>query len=124
MQVLRELGIQKFEDLIAWQKAQDLAVNVYSEFPELKDFSFKDQIQRASVSISNNIAEGFDRSSSKDFVRFLYMSLSSASEVKSMLYLGLRLEYLNNQKVEFLLESANEVSKISRGLIRSLTTDN
>lgn len=117
------MAIQKFEDLIAWQKAQDLAVNIYSEFSGLKDFRFKDQIQRASVSISNNIAEGFDRSSTKDFIRFLYMSLSSASEVKSMLYLGKRLDYLSVQSVESSLDAVNEVSKIIRGLIRSLSTD-
>ncbi|MFK7951703.1 MAG: four helix bundle protein [Ekhidna sp.] len=85
------MGIEKFEDLVAWQKAQDLAVNIYSNFNQNKDFGFREQIQRASVSISNNIAEGFDRSSNADFSRFLYISLASTSEVKSMLYLAVRL---------------------------------
>ncbi|NGM90224.1 four helix bundle protein, partial [Parapusillimonas sp. SGNA-6] len=71
------MKIQKFEDLIAWQKAQDIAVDVYASFKELKDWNFKDQISRAAVSISNNIAEGFDRKSKKEFVRFLYISLAS-----------------------------------------------
>lgn len=69
------MKIQKFEDIIAWQKTQDLAVAIYKSFNDSRDFGFKDQIQRASVSISNNIAEGFDRMSDKEFVRFLYTSL-------------------------------------------------
>jgi four helix bundle protein len=65
------MKIQKFEDIIAWQRAQDLTVDMYSAMKELKDFAFKDQICRAAISVSNNIAEGFDRSSNADFTRFL-----------------------------------------------------
>ncbi len=68
------MGIQKFEDIVAWKKAQDLAVEIYSVFRTSKDYGFKDQICRATVSISNNIAEGFNRSSNADFSRFLYIS--------------------------------------------------
>ncbi len=64
------MAIQRFEDIIAWQKAQDLAVSIYNYFSKITDYSFKDQICRASISISNNIAEGFDRSSDADFSRF------------------------------------------------------
>ena len=113
--------IQKFEDIIAWQKAQDLAVNIYRTFGQLKDYGFKDQICRAATSISNNIAEGFDRSSNADFVRFLYMAISSSSETKSMLYLAERLTYIEKKtKIELLLKT-DEVAKIIRGLIKSLT---
>lgn len=92
------MAIQKFEDIVAWQKAQDLSVEIYANFRMLKDYGFRDQICRASVSVSNNIAEGFDRSSHADFRRFLYISLASCSEVKSMLYLAERLKYLNGEK--------------------------
>ena len=61
------MAIQKFEDMIAWQKAQDLAVEIYAVFQTSKDFGFRDQICMAVVSVSNNIAEGFDRSSDADF---------------------------------------------------------
>ena len=88
------MTIQKFEDIIAWQKVQDLTIEIYLIFNNSNDFGFKNQIQRATVSISNNIAEGFDRISDKEFVRFLYISLGSCSEVKSMLYLSNRLNYL------------------------------
>ncbi|HMR19517.1 MAG TPA: four helix bundle protein [Sphingobacterium sp.] len=89
------MGIQKFEDIIAWQKAQDIAVDVYVAFKELKDWSFKDQIGRAAVSISNNIAEGFDRQSKREFIRFLYISLGSTSEVYALFSQKIRLSKYN-----------------------------
>jgi len=116
------MAIRKFEDIVAWQKAQDLAVDIYSTFQSSKDYGFKDQICRAVVSISNNIAEGFDRNSNADFSRFLYFSIASCSEVKSMLHLANKLNYLTDEQKLSLLEKANEVSKIIRGLIKSLTT--
>lgn len=116
------MAIQKFEDIVAWQKAQDMAVEIYSTFQSSKDYGFKDQICRAVVSISNNIAEGFDRSSDADFSRFLYFSIASCSEVKSMLHLASRLNYISDEQKLLLLEKANEVSKIIRGLIKSLNT--
>jgi four helix bundle protein len=117
------MKIKKFEDIIAWQKAQDFTVEIYSTFKLLKDYSFRDQVYRASVSISNNIAEGFDRSSNVDFKRFLYISLSSCSEVKSMLYLAERLKYIDIKNRDILLNKATEVSMIITGLIKSITTN-
>lgn len=105
----------QFEDLIAWQKAQDLAVIVYQRFKELKDWGFRDQIYRAVVSISNNIAEGFDRQSSKEFARFLYFSLGSSGEVKSMLYLAHKLNYLDENTTKRLVNQTTEISKIITG---------
>jgi four helix bundle protein len=114
------MAIEKFEDIIAWQKAQNLAVDVYDTFRESKDFSFRDQICRAAVSVSNNIAEGFDRSSNADFSRFLYFSIASCSEVRSMIYLAERLGYLSKERQTPLLEQSEEISKIVRGLIKSI----
>jgi four helix bundle protein len=113
--------IQKFEDIIAWQKSQDFAVELYSIFHDIKNCAFKDQILRASISISNNIAEGFDRSSDADFARFLYIAISSVSETKSMLYLSERLKYINPDQKLKLVDQANEISRIIRGLIKSVT---
>lgn len=112
--------IQKFEDIIGWQKAQDLAVKIYDTFREVRDYGFKDQICRAVVSISNNIAVGFDRNSDADFSRFLYIAISSASETRSMIYLANKLEYIDANKRDELLNSVNEVSMIIRGLIKSI----
>src|SRR5688500_18050075 len=102
------MKIEKFEDMIAWQKAQDFAVEIYTGFGTLKDFGFKSQIERASVSISNNIAEGFDRISDKDFIRFLFTSLGSCREAKSMLYLAERLKYIESARALNCRENATE----------------
>ena len=118
------MTIIKFEDIIAWQKAQDLCVEIYLIFQNSNDFGFKNQIQRASVSVSNNIAEGFDRMSDKEFVRFLYIALGSCSEVKSMLYLSNRLNYLSQHQSDELVIKANEVGRIIRGLIKSISQKN
>jgi len=114
------MQIVRFEDIVAWQKAQDLAVEVYNLFSKHKDYGFRDQILRAVVSISNNIAEGFERHSKSDFIRFLNIANASCSEVKSMFYLSARLNYLNKETSEELLKKGSEISKIISGLIKSL----
>jgi four helix bundle protein len=73
---------QTFEEIIAWQKAQDLAVDIYEEFGTINDYGFKDQICSTVVSISSNITEGFDRSTDKEFRAYLNYSRGSNSEVK------------------------------------------
>lgn len=105
---------------MAWQKAQDLAVDIYNEFGKMKDFGFRDQICRAVISISKNIAEGFDRSTNPDFARFLYFSLSSCSEVKSMLYLAHRLMFIDIERLNHLLKNTRELSRMIYGLLKSL----
>lgn len=65
--------IEKFEDIIAWQKAEELSLCIYTAFRTNKDYSFRDQIQRAAVSVMNNIAEGFERKGNKEFRKFLYI---------------------------------------------------
>ena len=116
------MQIQKFEDIIAWKKGQDLAYEIYQTFRSSKDFGFKDQIQRAAVSVSNNIAEGFDSMSDRKFVWYLYVSIASCSEVKSMLYLAQRLKYINDERTKILIELCNEIGRITRGLIKSLAS--
>jgi four helix bundle protein len=112
--------IKRFEDLIAWQKAQDLAVHIYAMSEAMRDYEFKNQIRSAVVSISNNIAEGFDRSSDADFSRILYIAEGSNSETKSMLYLAVRLKNINEEKKVELIGYCDEVARIIRGLIKSL----
>lgn len=115
------MTILRFEDIIVWQKGKDFTVEIYGSFKDNNDWDFRNQICRASVSISNNIAEGFDRSSNADFRRFLFMSLGSCSEVKSMLYLAERLNYLSKEKSIVLIYAITEISKIITGLIKSIT---
>lgn len=112
--------VKRFEELLVWQKSQDFAVAIYGSFSDLKDYSFKDQISRASVFISNNIAEGFDPNTNPDFKRFLYIATSSNSEVRSMLYLSERLRYLNSVESKKLIKKSNEISRMLYGLIQSM----
>lgn len=88
-----------FEDMEVWQDAQDLAVDVYRDFAKCRDFSFVDQIKRAAVSISNNIAEGAERTSSNEFARFLDIAKGSSGEVRSMYRLAERLEFIEDSAV-------------------------
>jgi four helix bundle protein len=89
------MKIRTFEDLLVWQKAISNTIEIYKRFQLVSDFGFKNQIQRASISISNNIAEGFERGSDRDFRRFLFISQGSCSEVKSMIYIALKLNYIS-----------------------------
>ena len=78
--------IRKFEDLEIWQLARELLNLIYDDFRDCKDFSFRNQIISAGISIKNNIAEGFSRESDKEFKHFLIISRGSGGEVKSMYY--------------------------------------
>ena len=112
--------IEKFEDIIAWQKSRILTLDIYSRFKFSRDYAFKDQIQRASVSIMNNIAEGFERKGDKELGRFLFISKGSCGEVRSMLYLALDLEYINKEVFENLYGKSLEISKILSGFLKQL----
>jgi len=114
------MSIEKFEDIIAWQKAGRLSLSVYREFRENKDYGFKNQIERASVSIMNNIAEGFERRTNKEFKNFLYIAKGSCGEVRSMLYLALRLNYINSKQFKYYYKMSIEISKLLSGPIKSL----
>ena len=116
------MGIERFEDIIAWQKAKELTVQIYRLFEESKDFGFKEQIQRASVSVMNNIAEGFERNSNKEFRNFLFITKGSCAEVRSMLNLALELKYISKEVSDNLKKSSLEISKMLSGLIKTLQT--
>lgn len=116
------MKIERFEDIIAWQKAKELTISIYNELESSRDFGFKDQIQRASISIMNNIAEGFERRSNKEFSYFLFVAKGSCGEVRSMLLLATELKKIEKQKAEKFAAQAEEISKILSGLIKSLNT--
>ena len=102
--------IEGFEDLIVWQLAMELAVAVYQAFEPSRDFSLKNQIQRAAISISSNIAEGYERGSNKEFIQFLYYAKGSCGEVRSQTALALRINLLTPVQAEPLLASARLLS--------------
>lgn len=114
------MKIEKFEDIIAWQKSKILTAGVYREFSFCKDFSFRDQIQRASISVMNNIAEGFERKTNKDFSHFLYIAKGSCGEIRSMLYIALERKYISKDLFDEFYKLSVEISKIISGLIKTL----
>ena len=114
------MKIDQFEDIIAWQKAKAMTIRIYSNFKDLKDFEFKNQVCRASVSIMNNIAEGFERKSDSEFKHFLFIAKGSCGEVRSMLYLAYELKYIHEEDYSFLINLSNEISRMLSGLIKSL----
>lgn len=114
------MKIEKFEEVIAWKKAKELTVDIYDIFKSFKDFSFKNQIERASVSIMNNIAEGFERQTNKELKNFLYIAKGSCGEVRSMLELAFELKYLNRDQINPLEGLSIEISKILAGFIKTL----
>jgi len=114
------MKIERFEDIIAWQKANELTISIYQQFRDCKDFSLKNQIQRASVSIMNNIAEGFERNTNKEFRNFLFIAKGSCGEVRSMLYLALELEYITKEQFKKNYNLSVEISKLLSGFIKIL----
>jgi four helix bundle protein len=114
------MHIQTFEDIIAWQKARVLVVELYKVFDTHKDYGFRDQVLRAGVSIMNNIAEGFDRGSSKELKQFLIIARGSAAEVRSMLIVSKDLGYTTDEQSTKLLVTVKDISKLLTGFVKSL----
>lgn len=114
------MNIDKFEDIHSWQKAKILTLGVYSSFRNCRDYGFRDQIQRACVSIMNNIAEGFERKSDKEFSRFLFIAKGSCGEVRSMIYLAFELGYLSKEDSRKYYDLSTDISKLISGLIKTL----
>jgi four helix bundle protein len=114
---------ERFEDLIAWQKARELTQVVYSATHTRSfaaDQGLAKQIQRAAVSVMSNIAEGFERGNIGDFHRFLIIAKASCGEVRSQLYVALDAGYLNTSEFQSLYKQAEEVSRIIGGLQASV----
>ena len=109
-----------FEKILAWQRARDLAVFTYNTFRSSRDYGFKDQIQRAAVSVMNNIAEGFERFGSKELRKFLYISKGSSGEVSSMYILAKELKYVDDVNFSTGYNLSCEVSRLLGGFIRKL----
>jgi len=115
--------IDKFEDLIAWQKARELTKEVYQTSrlgAFAKDFGLSGRIQRASVSIMSNIAEGFERGGRGEFHQFLSVAKASCAEVRSLLYVALDVEYIKKKDFKKIMDRAVEVGRIVGGLRASV----
>jgi four helix bundle protein len=115
--------IDRFEDLIAWQKARELTRAIYQVTQQgafAKDFGLARQIQRAAVSIMSNIAEGFERRGRREFHQFLSTAKGSCAEVRSQLYVAFDIGYLVQSDFHKLLAQAEEVGRVVGGLRASV----
>jgi len=115
--------VNRFEDLIAWEKARKLVKAVYdvtSSGPFSQDFDLRRQIRRASVSVMANISEGFEREGDKEFLQFLSLAKGSCGEVRSHLYAAMDLEYLSKEVVDKLSQDSVRTSQVIGGLMRYL----
>ena len=118
------MNITRFEDIEAWQEARKLvnlvydAINASESFQ--KDFRLVNQLQGAAVSSMANIAEGFARKSNKEFIQYLFISKSSASEVQSHLYVALDQRYITQEIFDKIYTQAEKVSKMDSGFIKYL----
>lgn len=117
------MGVSRFEDLIAWQKARELAAAIYrltSQGRFAKDFGLRDQIQRAAVSVVSNIAEGFERGGVSEFHQFLVVAKASCAELRTQLYVACDVGYIDKHQFETTLKQAEEVARVVGGLRASI----
>ena len=112
--------IEKFEDIIAWQKARELTRFIYKFTNEpnfAKDFGLKDQIRRSAVSVASNIAEGYGRGGTKEFYQFLAIAKGSLFELKTQLYIALDLNYIFEEEFKNTTALIDDVGKLISGLM-------
>lgn len=108
--------IRKFEDLNVWKESVQLSVQVYSLLKNCKDYSFRDQIQRSTVSIASNIAEGFERTN-KEFIHFLLIAKGSCAELRTQFYIAKEISLLSNSQTEELIDKTRKISAMLAKLI-------
>ncbi|OQB22785.1 MAG: hypothetical protein BWY11_02056 [Firmicutes bacterium ADurb.Bin182] len=118
------MAVKSYRDLIVWQKAMDVADDIYSltsRFPKNEAYGLTSQLRRASVSIPSNIAEGQSRGTTTEFLRFLSIAQGSRAEVETQLLLSKRLAYIDDEELYKALKDLEEIAKMLHTLIESLT---
>ena len=118
--------VKDYKDLIVWQKSMDLLVEVYrlvKKLPKEETNVLSDQMRRAAVSVPSNIAEGKNRSSGKDYIRFLFIARGSRAEIETQLLACVRLNYLEESEVEPALALCSEIGKMLSAMISKISYD-
>ena len=114
-----------YKDLLIWQKAMDLTVIIYElvkKLPKSETYALSDQMRRAAVSIPSNIAEGQERNSDKEFIRFLLIALGSRSELETHLQIGCRVGYLTESDIKVPMQLSNEIGRMINTLVSNKST--
>jgi len=111
-----------FEDLGVWKRSAGLSADIYNELKQLKDYGFKDQITRSGLSIPSNIAEGIERNSDKEKVNFLSYAKGSCGELRTQIYIGIKIGYVPQNKGKQWIAETKEISAMISGLSNSIKT--
>lgn len=115
------MAYHSFEELDIWKRGCRLAVDLCKELEECKNWSFRDQMQRAAISIPSNIAEGAERDSVPDFAKFLRYAKGSAGELRTQIYIGIKLGFFERETGDRFVQELRELSAMTQSLIFALT---
>ncbi len=110
----------KCKNLDVWKKSAALSSKIYSELVNLKDYSFKDQLTRSGLSVPSNIAEGLERVSDKEKIRFLDIARGSLAEAQTQIYIGMKINYIDTNIGNKWIKEFEEIGKMLTGLINSI----
>ena len=116
------MAYASFEDLEVWKRSCRLAVQVYELLKDCRDFGLKDQLCRSAVSVPSNIAEGAERDSKIEFIRFLHIAKGSAAELRTQVYIAQRIGILTSSSQDKLILELKQISAMLQGLINSHKT--
>lgn len=114
------MAYNSFEDLEVWKKACDLSVLIYEILDGCRDYGLKNQMTRAAVSIASNIAEGAERNSKAEFIRFLHIAKGSSAELRTQVYIACQIKILTQENQEALVKELKVISSMIHALIKSL----
>ena len=116
------MAYKSFEELEVWKSGCRIAVRVYEVLINCKDYGLKDQMARAAVSISSNIAEGAERDSKQEFIRFLHIAKGSAAELRTQIYIACKIGIIDNSVQKEFAEELKKISSMLHSLIKSIKT--
>ncbi len=109
-----------FEKLEVWKMSTQLSIDVYKGMKELRDFGFKDQITRSSLSVPSNIAEGMSRNGDREKLQFLNIARGSCSELRTQIYIGMEIDYINNELGKTWIEQTKHIASMLSGLMKKI----
>ncbi|WP_409438907.1 four helix bundle protein [Psychromonas sp. GE-S-Ul-11] len=107
----------RFEDLAVWKRSARLSAEIYKYFQTSRDFGFKDQITRSSLSVPSNVAEGYERKSNKEFINFLSYAKGSCGELSTQIYIGIEINYIEKETGMLWVKEAEEISRMIASLM-------
>jgi four helix bundle protein len=110
----------KCKNLDVWKKSAALSSDIYLKLSNLQDYGFKDQLTRSGLSIPSNIAEGLERISDREKVRFLDITRGSLAEAQTQIYIGMKIQYINSNLGTIWIKELEEIGKMLTGLINSI----